>query len=69
MVGGVDAVLIVVDHDITENDGFDLFHGQLFCVDAVEFFLLERSEEAFHPGIVITFSCTTHALDSAVAGK
>ncbi len=50
--------------DISENNYFNFFHLHLVCWNPVEEFLLESSEEAFHPGVIKAAVNATEALQN-----
>ncbi len=65
----MDSLPVIVDHNVTEDDAFDLNHRHLLGLNLVELLLLQRGKEAFHPGIGIAAARTAHALNGVVPGQ
>lgn len=60
---------IVISEDISEYPGFDLGHPHSVCRDTVQEFLLQRSEEALHSGIVEAVINAAQTLPHVIACK
>ena len=58
----VDSYLVVIGKYVTEHARLDLLHGHSVSRDTIKQFLLQRSEEALHPGIVIAMRDAAEAL-------
>ena len=54
---------------LPENQRFDLRHGQAVGGNPVDQFLLQRREEALHPGVVVAVGHAAQALRQALPGK
>jgi len=65
-ISGIDSLPVIVDHNVTEDDAFDLSHRYFLGLNLVE---LLRGKEAFHPGIGIATARTAHALNGVVPGQ
>lgn len=65
----MDTLPVVINHDEVKDDSFNLRHRDTVCMNTVEFFFLQCSEKTSHPGVIITFSRTVHALDRTEACK
>ena len=65
-IRSIDPLPVVVDHDVTEDDGLHLLHGHLFGMDAIEFFLFEGGKKALHSGVIIASPGTAHALNGTI---
>ncbi len=61
-IGSIDPNPVVVDENVPEHQRFDLRHTETVSGNPVDQFLLQRSEEALYPGIVIAVCHTAQAL-------
>ena len=68
-VGGIDPNPVVVDENVPEHQRLDLRHAQAVSGNPVDQFLLQRREEALHPGVVIAVSHAAQTLRQSLPGK
>ena len=68
-IGGVDPNPVVVDENVPEHQRLDLRHTETIGGNPVDQFLLQRREEALHPGVVVAVRHTAQALHQTLPGK
>jgi len=68
-VGGIDPNPVVVDENVPEHQRLDLRHTETVGGNPVDQFLLQRREEALHPGVVVTVGHAAQTLRQSLPGK